>query len=167
MRAGDVEELLSARGQDLLRFAYQLTHDRPSAEDAVQEAAARMLKYPSRDIVQSNYAYARTVISRIIYDQVGKAAVSRENLTRDPPEIDNVANPVDESISRLDLWAALRKLNNRSRTVLVLRYYCDLSDKEIAKVLDCADGTARSALSRSRDELKKILEKQGNQRSAI
>ena len=59
----------------------------------------------------------------------------------------------DEGIARADgdvgLWHALRALPGRQRVVLVLRYYEDLPDAEIAEVLGCAVGTVRSIISRA------------------
>jgi RNA polymerase sigma factor (sigma-70 family) len=53
-----------------------------------------------------------------------------------------------EAVDRDLLWQALRRLPVRNRTVLVLRYYADASDADIATTLGCRRGTVRSLASR-------------------
>jgi RNA polymerase sigma factor (sigma-70 family) len=69
----------------------------------------------------------------------------RERLVADAPEAayDDPAPRADDA-----LWAALARLPRRQRAVLVLRYYEDLSEAQIATVLDCAPGTVKSQASK-------------------
>jgi RNA polymerase sigma factor (sigma-70 family) len=55
----------------------------------------------------------------------------------------------DESAERDRIWSMLAKLPRRQRAALVLRYYEDLPDGDIAEVLGCAVGTVRSSISRA------------------
>ena len=166
MRADEVESLLTNRGRDLLRFAYQLTHERSSAEDLVQEAALRMLRYPATRPITSPFAYARTVMVRLVYDRSSTAAATREELRSDPPDNRDQPDTAADSDGRIVLWDALGHLTQQARTVLVLRFYADFTDRQIADVLGCARGTVRSALSRALTELRQLdlVQTQGDDR---
>jgi RNA polymerase sigma factor (sigma-70 family) len=76
----------------------------------------------------------------------------RLNVLRARPEdaanVPRSADHADQSADRDQLWALLRTLPHRQRAALVLRYYEDLSDADVAEVLDCAVGTVRSLISR-------------------
>lgn len=56
------------------------------------------------------------------------------------------------------VWGLLGRLPRRQQVVMVLRYYEDLSDADIAAVLDCAQGTVRSLASRAFEALRQIPE---------
>jgi RNA polymerase sigma factor (sigma-70 family) len=57
----------------------------------------------------------------------------------------------------MDVWSAVTKLPDRQRVCVVLRYMEDLTEPEIAEVLDCPVGTVKSQLSRGRAKLARLL----------
>ncbi len=57
----------------------------------------------------------------------------------------------------IEIWSALRRLSERRRTALVLRFYGDLSTAEIAEAMDCRPGTVSSLLHRGLADLRKEL----------
>jgi RNA polymerase sigma-70 factor (sigma-E family) len=137
---------VEGRSLALLRTAYALCGDRHAAEDLVQGALAKL--YRRWQKVEDPEGYIR----RIIYnDQVSRwrrLSVLREEPVEAVPEgalPDRVAG-VDD---RLDVWELLQQLAPRQRAVLVLRYYEDLSEREIAALLGCSLGTVRSQASRA------------------
>lgn len=152
-----VERLLEDQGLALMRFAYQLTHERTSAQDLVQEAAARMLKYAPRTDVKSMPSYAYKIIARLHHDQVSSPTLH----AADRALATTYGSSNQDSYAQIDdqdsLWRALEVLSPRSRTILVLRYYADLNDREIADYLSCPSGTVRSRISRALKEMRKIL----------
>ena len=58
---------------------------------------------------------------------------------------------------RIDLSQALAGLPPRQRAILVLRYFADLQESEIASILDCAPGTVKSSAARALASLRKTL----------
>ena len=127
----------AARQHALLRSAYLLTLDNGRAEDLVQEALVKVASRWARLRDQQPEAYARQVIYR---DNVSWwRRHRRERLTDAPPER-SVTGPGQLAESRLMLGAALARLTERQRAVLVMRYFDDLSEAETARLLGVAVG---------------------------
>ncbi|MFI6500432.1 SigE family RNA polymerase sigma factor [Nonomuraea typhae] len=148
-------EFVAARSPALMRLAFLLTGgDQHEAEDLVQAALAKLAGKWRR--VQAPEAYVRQVMYR--------QQVSRWRAAGRRPEVVRAAVPdradVDathRSELRMVLRGALARLTPRQRTVLVLRYFEDLPDHEVAKVLGCSVGTVRSTAHRSLAKLREVF----------
>jgi len=145
-----VDEQLSAfvsrDGAALLRFAYLLCRDSGRAEDLVQDALVRMLRrWRSGSVADSPLAYARRVITN---EYLGwrRLRASGEVALEHDAAVPDAAGLVDE---RDRVWRLIGSLPPRARAVLVLRYYEELPDREIAAVLGCAEATVRSIAARA------------------
>lgn len=133
---------------DATRLAYLLTGDRALAEDLVQDAfvsvAGRLghLRAP-----EAFYPYLRRTLVNMSKNHFRHRAVERAYLARaerDPPmDVLEAGVVATESMRR-----ALLALPPRQRAALVLRYYEDLPEDQIAEILRCRPGTARSLVSR-------------------
>jgi RNA polymerase sigma factor (sigma-70 family) len=84
----------------------------------------------------------------IEYVRTRRLRSSAEVVTDLVPERPAAGCPEDRIADRAQLWAALGALSARQRAVLVLRYYEDLADHEIAAVLGCREASVRSLASR-------------------
>ena len=133
-------------GLELLRFAYLVSGDRQRAEDLLQDALLGMYRRfgDSALPLHNPHGYARRAIVHANVSWV-RRATNREVPIAVVP--DRAAEVVDEA-DRDELWRALRRLPVRQRTVLVLRFYADATDAEIARTLGCRRGTVRSLASR-------------------
>ena len=170
-RSRDLGAFIDARSGSLLRFAYLLTGDHDLAEDLLQNSLIKV--YLSWDRIRDRAAleaYTRTVMTRT---QVAwwRRPARREVLGVEPTERAvrdhlNVREdvPVDE---RDELWLLLATLGPRQRAVLVLRFYEDLSEAEIARVLDCSTGTVKSQLSRELARLRERMPAESPTRNAL
>lgn len=141
-------ELITKSGDWLLRLAYQLTHDRAAAEDVVQEALMKLYRAWRREVPLpvSGRAYARrAVVNEYLRRQRLRAA--SELITADG--LDGAEESFETVVvDRDELWRALGALPLRQRTVLVLRYYEDLPDAQIAEMLNAKEATVRSLAAR-------------------
>ena len=153
-RDGEMREFVSARGPALSRAAYLLTGNRDAAEDLVQETYVVMVRQWRRIDSSNPEPYVRRIMySRFVDGWRRRRLV--EFPTATPSE---AADPVDESgrvVDRLTLGQALMLLTPRQRAVLVLRFYEDLTEVQVADALGVSTSTvksqARVALQRLRD----------------
>jgi len=141
------EEFVRGRGAALLRFAYLLTGDRGHAEDLVQDALVKAyLRWNGRTVIEYPEAYVRrTIVNQFVSWRRRRSS-------------GEVVGPVPERAGgdhaqrlteRVRVWKVLSELPPRQRSVLVLRYYEGLSDRNIAELLGCAEGTVRSLAARA------------------
>lgn len=114
-------------------------NDRVEAEDATQEACITMY----RTIAELRSAAAfRVWFYRIV---VREAAARKRKQARQVKAVVAIPDPVDET-ALIDVWNALATLPDSLRSVVVLRYFEDLSSREIASVLRIPDGTVRALM---------------------
>ena len=145
-----VADLHRVHGLALVRMAKLLVGDQQSAEDVVQDVFLGLYRaMPRLRDPQAILPYLRTSVinrSRSTLRSRRRAAlrpVQHEPATR------SAESAVMDRADRLAVLAAVRRLPSRSREVLVLRYYLDLTDAEIAAALGISAGTVRSTASRA------------------
>ncbi|MEV4111431.1 SigE family RNA polymerase sigma factor [Nonomuraea sp. NPDC049695] len=150
----DFDEFVRARGDALLRYGYVLSGNSEDAADLVQEALTRLGDAWSRVRNKDDpEGYVRTTMVRLHIKSWRRRR--RENLVADVPE-----HGEPDRYGDADLWSELQELPRKQRAVLVLRYYEDLSDQEIADILGISRGTVRSQAARALDKLriKRVLQ---------
>lgn len=145
------EEFADSRLTALLRYAVMLTGDPHLAQDLVQETMVRV-QLNWRRVVRADMPerYVRRMLTNQYLDWQRGSWMRRVWLRAEPDE--GLPAPVDHAEATADrdqIWSWLARLPRRQRAALVLRYYEDLPDAEIAEVLGCAVGTVRSAISRA------------------
>ncbi|OLE23803.1 MAG: RNA polymerase subunit sigma-24 [Actinobacteria bacterium 13_1_20CM_3_71_11] len=156
--SGGFDEFVVIRGPALLRFAHVLCGNAHLAEDLVQEVLARVHRRWDRiERMDGPEAYVRRAVVREFLSWRRRRA-SREAVLADLPD-----RPVDEDAAqrhaaRDEMWCLLAGLPRAQRAVLVLRFYDDLTDIEIAEVLGCAPSTVRAHASRALARLRTTLQ---------
>ena len=145
------QEFADSRLPALLRYAVMLTGDSYLAQDLVQETMVRVqLNWRRVANADSPESYVRRMLTNQYVDWRRGSWVRRVLLRSEPDE--TVVVPVDHAQATADrdqIWSWLARLPRRQRAALVLRYYEDLPDAEIAEVLGCAVGTVRATISRA------------------
>ncbi|MET7458403.1 SigE family RNA polymerase sigma factor [Streptomyces sp. NPDC005574] len=151
----DFEDFVAARSAALFRAAFVLTGNREAAEDLVQETLERACRkwrvIAGKDAPE---AYARRIMVNLANDRWRRF---RCLVTTSQAESGDKAAPGDEFgqvDTRDQLVRALQQLPMRMRTVVVLRYFHDLSDTEIAADLGISPSTVRSQLARGIEKLR-------------
>jgi RNA polymerase sigma factor (sigma-70 family) len=143
------EQFYATSYSRMLRLAVALLPTKSIAEDAVQDAFAKVFrKYASID---QPGAYVRRAIVNEATGFFRKRAVAsaKEPLIR--------ASLVGEFIDQDVMLRVLDTLPPRQRTALVLRYYEQCSEAEIASILRCRPGTVKSLLSRGIAALREVV----------
>jgi RNA polymerase sigma-70 factor (sigma-E family) len=147
---------VAARARLLRRSAYLLCGDWHRAEDLTQSALTKVYLAWSRVRRADNVdAYVRQVLVRTYLDEQRRRwrseQLSGETLDGLRPD------PAAASDQRLDLLRALATLPPRQRAAVVLRCWEDLPITEVARALDCSEGTVKSQTSRGLAALRGVL----------
>jgi RNA polymerase sigma-70 factor (sigma-E family) len=133
---------VDARWASLYRFAHLVTTDPHEAEDVLQATLVKVyVKWEQVSAAASVDAYVRRML---VNELLGERRLRARRGTKQHllPAPDTV--PADDPSDRLALWDHLAGLPPRQRAVLVLRYYEDLTEEQIAEVLGCSRGTVKS-----------------------
>jgi RNA polymerase sigma-70 factor (sigma-E family) len=143
-RAGRDDEafntFVASRGRALVRFAHVLTGGH-GAEDLVQDALAGCYTHWSKIDPQGAEAYVRrSIVNGSISRRRHRSLTTRPLVEADSPVADDRSAEVD---LRRSLWQALDGLSPRQRAVLVLTYYEDLPETEVAALLGCSPNTVK------------------------
>ena len=152
--ADDFEEAWSACHASLLRFAGLLTGDRASAEDLVAEAFARTWVRWRLGKVENLEPYLKRAVVNGCRDRARRKTIERRRgeITSGEPSLS--PDSADASAVR----SALADLGPRQRAVVVLRFYEDRTEADIAALLGIRVGTVKSQLSRGLARLRLALE---------
>ncbi|MEU5015199.1 SigE family RNA polymerase sigma factor [Streptomyces sp. NPDC021749] len=155
-----ISELYHAQRLAMVRLAVLLVDDRATAEDVVQDAFTALYKRHGERLtdVDNALAYLRTAVVN-----AARSVLRRRRTARDyTPPYEADAPSAEERIvldeEHREVFAALSGLTARRREVLVLRYWGDLTEAQIAATLGISRGAVKSIASRALDSLEKILE---------
>ena len=151
-------EFVRVHGDALTGLAYALGGDRSQAEDATQEALTRLYLRWAR--IEDPLPYARRCVVNACRDQARRSRrrLQRERLAArlQPPA---ALARVDAQVAERDrLLSALRQLPYGQRAVVVLRYWHQLSEPEVAAILGISVGTVKSQASRALSKLRYDLD---------
>jgi RNA polymerase sigma factor (sigma-70 family) len=141
--------------QPLMRLAYLLCSGNVQpAEDLVQTVLARLLERGTNGLT-SPLAYARRAVINEHHSTHRRAELHRRTMVRiaraqEPASLEGLED-------HLVMLGALRMLNVRERTAIVLRYYEQWDDQEIAEALGCSRATVRSLVYRALPKLRVAL----------
>lgn len=137
------EEYVIARGPALVRLARLLANDHHRADDLVQEILAKAFTRWRR-IARADDpdAYVRRMLingHRSWY----RRRSNREVVVADFPDRAGAHDLGSVAVERDAMWRSITALPPRQRVIVVLRYYEDMDDAEIARLLDCSPVTVR------------------------
>ena len=157
METPDFDDWVAQRGAALLRFAYLLTRDHARAEEAVQDAL--MAAYSRWARICRDHDPEAYVRRSIVNADISRwrRFLRRETPTAEPAE---PSSGPDHAVAQAEhdaVWTLCATLPTKQRAAVVLRYYEDLPDAEIAAILDCSPATIRSQIHRALVTLRTTL----------
>jgi len=149
-----VQELYAAHALTLIRLANLLVRDRADAEDVVQDAFTALYRaLPRLRDHDQLLPYLRAAVINgcrsALRGRRRSAQLAIRSWPAEPPAAASAEAAVLLSEERRAVFAAMSRLPRRSREVLALRYYLDLTDSEIAETLGVSRGTVSSTASRA------------------
>ncbi len=154
------EQLVAEATERLRRTAYLMTWDAQEADDLVQvtwTAVAR--RWPRVSRMDSPIAYARRVLTNAAIDGQARRVRRRAELALSDVDAQDLPDTAaSRALATVEdqqtLREALAELSIRQRAVLVLRYWDDLPEQEVAELLGCSVGTVKSTASRALAQLR-------------
>jgi RNA polymerase sigma-70 factor (sigma-E family) len=153
-----VTEIYHSEYKSLVRLAVLLVHDVPTAEEVVQDAfeamhtAWRRLREKEKAL-----SYLRQAVVNRSRSVLRHRTVVDRNAPKSAPDEPSAEHGALALIERSAVIAALRTLPDRQREAVVLRYYADLSEADIAATMGISRGAVKSHTARAMAALKSIL----------
>jgi RNA polymerase sigma-70 factor (sigma-E family) len=152
-------ELYTLHYRKLVRSAWLLVRDVPTAEEVVQDAFVSMHDAWQRlRDAENALAYVRQAVVNRSRSVLRHQRVAERNPEKAPPDMPSAEHGALVSLERAAVVAALRGLTARQREAIVLRYYADLSEAEIATAMGISRGAVKSHTSRGMAALRAALE---------
>jgi RNA polymerase sigma-70 factor (sigma-E family) len=154
-----VVELYSQHYRALVRLAALLLRDTPTAEEVVQDSFVAMHGgwQRLRD-TEKALAYLRQAVVNRSRSVLRHRTVVDKNLQKAPPDMPSAEHGAMALLERDAVVAALRHLPDRQREAIVLRYYADLSEADIAAAMGISRGAVKSHTARGMSALRAALE---------
>jgi RNA polymerase sigma-70 factor (sigma-E family) len=163
------DAFVQQHARELLRTASVITWDDDEAQDLTQECLLRLARHwPRVRRMQSPLAYARRTLVNLALDDrrrnarlktlIPETTADRHNGQHPAEPVDLRAEAAIDALGqRAELLAAFAELSPQQRTVLMLRYFNDLSETQVAELLGCSTGTVKSSASRGLAKLRELL----------
>lgn len=156
-------ELYDLYAAATLRTAYLIVHDKALAEDAVQEAFVRVFKGIRFVDLRRPFApwFLRIVVNEAIHCAEWNRRGGQPGEVPEQLALSDTAAEAGKADLRRQLGECLAELPATMRALVALKYYRDLSDPEIADLMDCPVGTVKSRLARARVLLRDLCRSRG------
>lgn len=153
-------ELFEAEGRSLVRLARIFTDDTNAAEDLVQEAFIRLHRSMTAiEDQDKSAAYLRSIVLNLCRDHNRRGLMSlrhRQSSVETAP-VDEPIDMVIRTERQAEVVDALLALSMRQRECLVLRYYSDMSETQIAATLGISPNSVKTHCRRGMDSLRVAL----------
>ncbi len=153
--------LYTAHYRRLVRLAALLLDDLSTSEEVVQDAYVKM--HASWRRIRDPHAaeaYLRTTVLNLSRSRMRHRQVVEKHAPKPMPDAASAEHGAMESLERQAVMLALRRLPDRQRECLVLRYYGDLSEAQIAEAMGISPGAVKSHASRGLAAVRTILGEQ-------
>jgi len=156
------EPLVLAHQQAVFRLSYLLLGDPDDAEDVAQETFLRAWKYLKRfDAARPLRPWLLSIASNLASNRrrsVGRYFAALTRAFRDEPTSVTIEENSSQHMQANDLWKAVQILKLSDQQIVYLRYFLDLTVSETAEVLQVAEGTVKSRMSRVLEKLRNIIQ---------
>lgn len=150
-----IQDLLVGQYEKYYRMAYSYVHSESDAQDIVQEAAYKAI-YHAKKLKDPDFA--DTWICRIVINEAMNYIKKNKKTYVELEEVDVGREEVYEDV---DLRAAIDRLSPKDKTIIVLRFFEDMSLEQIAEICDENVNTIKSRLYRTLKKLKIDLQEEG------
>ncbi len=146
--SAEFAEVFKAHARDAVRLATLLTGDQGRAEDAVSEAFARVFVQWRKGRVEDVRPYLRRAVVNQVRNGARRGLLERREAVRLHGDDRGARAQADDVVERDEVTRLLARLPARQRAAIVLRYYADMPEAQVAEALGCPVGTVKSLVSR-------------------
>jgi len=154
----DFTGLFVGHYQQLLRLAVLFLGDLPAAEDVVQEAYIRVDGALRRRRVEDPVAYLRQTVVNLSRSDLRRRLTARRHAPKAMPDAASAEDDACNALARHEVIKALRSIPARQREAVVLRYWADLPESDVARLMGVSVGTVKGYTSRALARLGQLLE---------
>ncbi len=155
--APSYDDFAAVHGTRLMRVAYLLTGNPHDAADLTQDTLERLFTSWWR-VRDSPFSYAHRTMVNLLHDKRRWQARHPEAVLDDAGEVPTPRDSASDVVEHQTIIAALALLPPRQRAVIVLRYFEDLSEADIARALDVSVGTVKTQASRGLARLREVVD---------
>lgn len=160
-RRAKIEELYAENAAEAIRLAYLLTGDPDLAQDLAHDAFIRVFgRYQHITRPDSFGTYLRTSVVNACRDHFRRQKRHREILRHRRPSEEDNASHLPDVAERDRFLQLLHAVPTRQRIAVVLRYYEDLSEQQVADAMNCSLRAARSLITRAIQNLRASMDSQ-------
>lgn len=151
-------EYIKENQEKLYRIAYTYTKNQEKALDVVQEAITKSLENINK---LRHEEYVKTWFYRILLNEAIKASKNdRTFVDYDSVEKElHINSHENELVEKIDIYETIQKLNEKLKTVIILRFFENLKIEEIAYITKTNSNTVKSRLYKGMEEIKKEIER--------
>ena len=157
------EPLMLAHQQAVFRLCYLLLGDPDDAEDVAQDTFLRAWKHlKGFDATRPLRPWLLSIASNLASNRrrsAGRYFAALMRAFRDEPTSVRIEEKSAQNLEASELWHAVQTLDTNDQRIIYLRYFLDLPVDETAQVLQIAEGTVKSRLSRATEKLRKIIQR--------
>ena len=153
----DFTGLFVGHYQQLLRLSVLFLGDLPAAEDVVQEAFIRVHGALRRRRVDDPVAYLRQTVVNLSRSDLRRRLVARRHAAKLMPDAASAEDDACLALARQEVIWALRSIPVRQREAVVLRYWADLPEAGVARLMGVSVGTVKGYTSRGLARLGELL----------
>ena len=151
-------ELYVRQMPSAIGLAYLITGDRHMAEDLAQEGFIRVTgRFGHLRAPEAFDAYFRKTVVNLCLSHLRRRRVESAYTDRQRHEAGHGASDMPDLATREELWSALHRLPSRQRAAVVLRYYEDLPERQVAEIMRCSVSAARSLVARAMQTLREVI----------
>ena len=155
-----VTQLYSNHYRSLVRLAGLLVRDEPTAEEVVQECFIAMhSRWHNLREEDKALSYLKQAVVNRARSVLRHRGVVDRNAPKPAPDMPSAEQGAINLLERSAVISALRALPDRQRQALVLRYYADLSEAQIAQLMGISKGAVKSHTARGMSSLRTVLER--------
>jgi RNA polymerase sigma-70 factor, ECF subfamily len=158
------EPLVLAHQEAVFRLAYLILGDPDDASDIAQEAFLRAWNHIRRfDATRPLRPWLLSIVANLArnrYRSAGRYVAALTRAFRNEPAPADIEEKSAQHLDANELWRAVRTLSLPDQQIVYLRYFLELSVNETAEVLQVAEGTVKSRLSRALERLREIIQQE-------